>query len=118
MQKYAKQLLLDPSWNISITADTIKVLEIHFISYLAIKVDNYTTATILSNSQTDTALMRDAVLLFTQALKDMPIANFSSSTVDCADKYSYWEFGPPIVEKMKSVPVYLFEWKACMRMGA
>lgn len=46
--------------------------------------------------------MRDAVMLFTQALKDMP-KNFTTKEVDCMDTDETWEFGTQFIEKMKSV---------------
>lgn len=46
--------------------------------------------------------MRDAVMLFTQALKDMP-KNFTTKEVDCMVTDETWEFGTQFIEKMKSV---------------
>lgn len=46
--------------------------------------------------------MYDAVLLFSQALKDMPFT-FTTEPVFCKDTKSIWKFGVQIMEKMKSV---------------
>lgn len=46
--------------------------------------------------------MRDAVLFFTEALRDMP-KNFTTKPVDCFNPDDTWQFGPKIVDKMKSV---------------
>ena len=51
--------------------------------------------------QTVTALMRDAVLLFTQALKDMP-NNFTTTPMDCFTP-DEWDFGIQLMNKTKSV---------------
>lgn len=45
--------------------------------------------------------MRDAVILFTLALKDMA-KNFTTTTIQCDSPESKWELGPEIMGKMKS----------------
>lgn len=46
--------------------------------------------------------MHDAVILFTQALKDMP-KNFTTEIIACNIPTSTWVQGQQIMKKMKSV---------------
>ncbi|XP_065222052.1 glutamate receptor ionotropic, kainate 2-like isoform X2 [Planococcus citri] len=62
------------------------------------KMINITEYTI----KTDTAMMHDAIILFTQALKDMP-RNFTTDIISCNFPESTWEQGPQIMNKMKSI---------------